>query len=106
MIDIYREMARLIGEGQTVALATVIRVRGSTPREPGAKMVVTPDGSIIGTVGGGCGEAEVWQAALEVIRTGRPRVVRVDLTEDISSERGAICGGIMDVFVEPVGPRA
>ncbi len=104
MIDTYREIAKHTARGETVALATVIRVKGSTPREPGAKMVVTADGRIFGTVGGGCGEAEVWRAALDVIETRRPRVVLVDLTEDIDSDRGAICGGTMDVFVEAVGP--
>ncbi|MBI3977495.1 MAG: XdhC family protein [Chloroflexi bacterium] len=91
--------------GERVALATIVAVRGSTPRKPGAKMIVTPEGKILGTVGGGCGEAEVFYAAMQTIQDGQPRRVRVDLTEDIDLDlRGAICGGIMDVFVEPIGP--
>jgi xanthine dehydrogenase accessory factor len=104
MIDFYRELSRRVASGETMALATVIDVKGSTPREPGAKMAVAGDGKIIGTVGGGCGEAEVWRTSLEVIQTGQPRVVCIDLTEDIDSDRGAICGGTMEVFVEAVGP--
>ncbi|MBI2864817.1 MAG: XdhC family protein [Chloroflexi bacterium] len=102
MLDLYREIARRRAAGETVALATVIKVRGSTPREPGAKMVVTADGRIFGTIGGGCGEGEVRQAALEVISSRQPRMVHVDLTADTESVTGAICGGTMEVLVEPV----
>lgn len=102
MLDLYREIARRRAGREIVALATVIKVKGSTPREPGAKMVVTADGRIFGTIGGGCGEAEVQQAALDVIGTRRPRLVHVDLTADTESITGAICGGTMEVFVEPV----
>ncbi len=102
MLDIYREVARRRANGEIVALATVIKVRGSTPREPGAKMVVATDGRIFGTIGGGCGEAEVQRAALEVISSRQPRMVHVDLTADTESVTGAICGGTMEVFVEPI----
>jgi xanthine dehydrogenase accessory factor len=64
-------------------------------------MLVRPDGGIDGTVGGGCGEADVWRAALDVIDGGQPRTVTVDLTEDISMTTDGVCGGIMDIFVEP-----
>jgi xanthine/CO dehydrogenase XdhC/CoxF family maturation factor len=84
------------------ALATVISTRGSTPRKNGAKMVVDPQVGLVGTVGGGCGEAEVIQAAQEVMETGEPRIVRVDLTDDPLSWSGSVCGGILDVFVEPL----
>ena len=83
-----------------VAVATIVRVRGSVPRELGTKMIIHPLGQHYGTVGGGCGEADVIKAALDVIDTGRPRLVEVDLTEDISMESLGICGGIMDVYVE------
>ncbi len=100
MIEIFREVARRTAEGETVALATIVETRGSTPRERGAKMMVTAEGRIVGTIGGGCGEHEVFQAALEVIRTGEPRLVEVNLTADMVSNEGALCGGIMEVFVE------
>jgi xanthine/CO dehydrogenase XdhC/CoxF family maturation factor len=99
--EIYSEIARSLESGTPLVLATVASARGSTPRKPGAKMVVRPDGSSFGTIGGGCGEAEVWQKAMEVLETGRPEVVHVDLTTPIDGE-DKICGGIMDVFVERV----
>ena len=102
MIEVFQEIARRRSRGEVVALATIVSTRGSTPREPGAKMMVAADGSISGTIGGGCGEHEVWQAALETIRTGQPRIVHVDLTADVVSSEGAICGGVMDVFVEAI----
>lgn len=85
------------------ALATVVSTRGSTPRKNGAKMLVDPQVGLVGTVGGGCGEAEVIQAAKEVMETGVPRMVRVDLTDDPLSWSGSVCGGVLDVFVEPLG---
>ena len=83
-----------------VAVATIIEVRGSAPREVGTKMIIHPLGQHIGTVGGGCGEADVIKAGIDVIESGQPRVVKVDLTDDISMESTGVCGGIMNVFVE------
>jgi xanthine dehydrogenase accessory factor len=99
--EVYAEMERALDAGDALVLATVADSRGSTPRKPGAKMAVRPDGSFCGTIGGGCGEAEVWQAAMDTMRDGRPRLVTVDLTEDVEGE-DKICGGIMDVFVERI----
>lgn len=99
MKEVYAEIDRALKERQPLVLATVATSRGSTPRKPGAKMAVRPDGSICGTIGGGCGEAEVWQAAMDTMRDGQPRLVTVDLTEDVEGE-DKICGGVMDVFVE------
>jgi len=82
------------------ALATVVATRGSTPRKVGARLVVDPERGLTGTVGGGCGEAEVIEAARRVIASGRPERVRVELTEDFTTWSPAVCGGIMDVFVE------
>jgi xanthine/CO dehydrogenase XdhC/CoxF family maturation factor len=84
------------------ALATIVRSRGSTPRGIGSKMLVDPARGISGTVGGGCGEGEVIEVAAEVIATGRPRLVTIDLTEDLLSWSPAVCGGVFDVFVERV----
>ncbi|MEQ9401628.1 MAG: XdhC family protein [Longimicrobiales bacterium] len=90
--------------GRRCALATVVSTRGSTPRKVGARMLVDPDVGLTGTVGGGCGEAEVIEAAGRVLADGRPVRVRVDLTEDYLSWSPAVCGGTMDVFVEAVEP--
>ena len=97
--DVYDEIDRSLREQRTLVVATVASARGSTPRKPGAKMAVRPDGSFCGTIGGGCGEAEVWQAAMDTMRDGRPRLVTVDLTEDVEGP-DKICGGVMNVFVE------
>lgn len=102
--EIFRAISRLRSEGRILALATVIETRGSAPREPGAKMVVTADGLTIGTVGGGWPESEVQRAALDAIRAGVPRVCRVEMTADVAAIEGAICGGTMEVFIEPLGP--
>ena len=99
--EIYAEIAKSLESGEPLVLATVSAARGSTPRKLGAKMVVRPDGTFFGTIGGGCGEAEVWQKAMEVLETGKPEIVRVDLTTPIDGE-DKICGGVMDVFVERV----
>jgi xanthine/CO dehydrogenase XdhC/CoxF family maturation factor len=84
------------------ALATVVATRGSTPRKVGARLVVDPERGLTGTVGGGCGEAEVIEAAHRVIASGCPERVRVELTEDFTTWSPAVCGGVMDVFVEAV----
>lgn len=100
--EVYGEIARAIKEGEPLVLATVARTRGSTPRRAGAKMIVRPDGSFFGTIGGGCGENEVRLKAIEVLATGRPEVVQVDLTSPLDGD-DKICGGIMDIFVERIG---
>lgn len=84
-----------------VAMATIVEVRGSVPREVGAKMIIHPLGQHVGTVGGGCGEADVIKTGLTVIDTGTPQIVEVDLTEDISMQSLGVCGGVMQIFVEP-----
>ena len=100
--EIYKELLAAVESGESVVLATVARTRGSTPRKTGAKMVVRQDGTFFGTIGGGCGEAEVWQEAMTVLEDGKPRIVTVDLTEPLDGD-DKICGGVMDVFVERVG---
>ena len=97
--EVYAEIERSLQKGQPLVIATVAATRGSTPRKAGAKMAVRPDGSFCGTIGGGCGEAEVWQEAMTVHETGAPKLVLVDLTESPEGE-DKICGGIMEVFVE------
>jgi xanthine dehydrogenase accessory factor len=103
-MDIYDEVVRLRRLGQKCALATIIEVRGSIPSYPTAKLLVREDGSIFGTVGGGCVEAEVWNAAREVMETGKPKRLSFNLGQDVAYENGLICGGQLDIFVEPVMP--
>lgn len=101
MKEVYEEMHRLLRSGKRFATATVVATRGSTPRKVGAKMLVVSDGTFSGTVGGGCGEAEVWQEAMDALKDGKPRLVTIDLTNDYEEE-GMICGGIMDAFIDPL----
>jgi xanthine dehydrogenase accessory factor len=89
--------------GRPTVLATIVRARGSTPRGVGSKMLVDPERGLTGTIGGGCGEAQVLETAREVLESGVPRLVRVDLTEDLLSWSPAVCGGVFDVFLERVG---
>ncbi len=90
--------------GRRVALATVVDTRGSVPRHAGSKMLIDPAGALVGTIGGGCGEAEVIEAAADVVRDGAPRLIHVRLTDDGQSWSPAVCGGTMDILLEPVDP--
>src|SRR5579872_4655363 len=103
-MDVYEELVRLRSLGQRCALATIVEVRGSIPSYESAKLLVREDGSIVGTIGGGCVEAEVWNAAREVIQTEQPRRLTFNLGQDAAYDNGLICGGQLDVFVEPVMP--
>ena len=92
----------LRAQGKIAAMATAVRTKGSTPRKAGTKMLIYPDGRIEGTIGGGCGEGEVIEEAFKVMRTNVAAHYTVDLTSGILYEDGGICGGVMDVFIEPV----
>ncbi len=107
-MDVYEELIRLRRLGQKCALATIVEVNGSIPSYESAKMLVREDGSIVGTIGGGCVEAEVWNAAREVMESERPRQLQFSLGQDAAYDNGLICGGQLRVFVEPVisQPRA
>jgi xanthine dehydrogenase accessory factor len=88
---------------ENLVLATVVSTKGSVPRRAGSKMLVDVEtNALVGTIGGGCGEADVLAIAPEVARTGEPRVVHVELIDSIDSFSPAVCGGVMDVFVERV----
>src|SRR5271169_3655812 len=104
-MDIYDEIVRLRKVGQKCALATIVQVNGSIPSYESAKLLVREDGSFMGTVGGGCVEAEVWNAAREVIETERPRHLTFSLVQDAAYDNGLICGGQLNIFVEPVVPQ-
>ena len=103
-IDFYKKVMSVQKEGMNAAVATIIRTKGSTPRSIGAKMIILADGDIYGTIGGGCGEGEVIEKSFAVMERGIPSQHRVDLTEGLMYEDGGICGGIMDVFIEPIHP--
>ncbi len=104
-MDIYDEIVRLRKAGQKCAVATIVQVNGSIPSYESAKLLVREDGSMIGTVGGGCVEGEVWTAAREVIETEKPRHLNFSLGQDAAYDNGLICGGQLNIFVEPVIPQ-
>ncbi len=104
--EIWAEAVRTLERDKPFALATVVNVRGSTPREVGAKMIVRDDGQF-GTIGGGCGEAEVFRKARVLLEDGgEARLAEVDLTGDFDQQQIGTCGGIMDVFIDLWRPRA
>jgi len=100
---VFRALLDAHQAGRPVALATVVDTRGSVPRHPGSRMLVDPQAGLVGTIGGGCGEADVIAAAREALASGQPRLVRVELTDSPEEWSPAVCGGIMEVLVEPVG---
>lgn len=102
MKNIYQEIVNRLQKGEDLALATLIKRIGSAPREPGAKYLVRKDGSTLGSIGGGCVEAEVWQEAMRVMEREEGRVLHFNLTSEQLAEGGLICGGNIDVFVEPL----
>jgi xanthine/CO dehydrogenase XdhC/CoxF family maturation factor len=103
--SVFAAVADAAREDRPVVLATIVRARGSTPRGAGSRMLVDPARGLVGTVGGGCGEAQVIEVAREVLQDGKPRLVRVDLTDDLSGWSPAVCGGVFDVFLERCTPR-
>ncbi len=105
-MDIYEEIVQLRRDGRRGAVATIVNVRGSIPSFKTAKMLVRDDGSIVGTIGGGCVEAEVWQAAREVMESEKPRTLSFNLNQDPKYDTGLLCGGTLDIFIEPVLPPA
>jgi len=102
MIDLYQELIRLQHDGRSSAMATIVQCSGSSPQKEGSKMLVRDDGTIVGTLGGGCLEAEVIQAALVAIEEGMPRSIPITLTEQ---NGGLVCGGKVLVFIEPILPQ-
>ena len=105
-MDIYEQIVQLRREGRRGAIATIVNVRGSIPSFRTAKMLVRDDGSIAGTIGGGCVEADVWQAAREVMESEKPRTLTFDLNQDPKYDTGLVCGGTLEVFIEPILPPA
>jgi xanthine/CO dehydrogenase XdhC/CoxF family maturation factor len=105
MIDreIFQKLTELKNQGIDAVLATIVETTGSTPRGVGAKMIICADGTLYGSVGGGCGESEVKSAALRCLLTTRtPELVEVSLLDDLGTRGGDVCGGRMLMFVELV----
>ena len=97
-MDIYEQIVELRRQGRRGAVATIVNVRGSIPSFRTAKMLVRDDGSIVGTIGGGCVEADVWQAAREVMESEKPRTLKFDLNQDPKYDTGLVCGGTSGGF--------
>jgi xanthine dehydrogenase accessory factor len=102
MTDVWEAVVECRRRGEAAALATIVSTQGSTPGKDPMKMLVRADGTIVGSVGGGCLEAEVWEAAREVMATLRSRTLEFTLTEEHYPDSGLICGGKVRVFIEPV----
>jgi len=100
MQDILVELDRWTEEGERVAIATVVRTAGSTPRPKGAKMAITATGKIAGSVSGGCLEGAVFEEAQDVLRGGAPRLLHYGISDDMAFDVGLSCGGEVDIFVE------
>jgi xanthine dehydrogenase accessory factor len=102
MKDVFEAALQATRTGEKAALVTVISTEGSTPQKAGAKMVVYADGRIVGTIGGGCVEAEMTWRARQAIDERRAQVASYELTADQAGEDGLICGGRMEIFIEPI----
>ena len=102
MEDIYAEIVKVLEKKEAVALATLITRVGSAPRAVGAKYLVKKDGTSVGSIGGGCVEAEVWQEAQDVMGKGKGGVLHFNLTAEQLAAGGLICGGNIDIFLEPL----
>jgi xanthine dehydrogenase accessory factor len=103
-MDIFEEVAKLKREGKRGALATIVNVQGSIPSVVAAKMLICEDGSIMGTVGGGCVEGDVRKGAMEVMRDEKPKTFSFNLDQRPDDDTGLVCGGSLQVFIEPVIP--
>jgi xanthine dehydrogenase accessory factor len=102
-ITLVPNICQSLQESRQVVLATIVETKGSTPRKNGSQMLIFRDGQVKGTIGGGCGEAEVKMAALCVFDTGQSRLHTVTMLNDAASEEGMVCGGIMQVLLQLVG---
>jgi len=102
--EVFAAVADALERGEPAALVTIVSTTGSTPQRVGAKMLVFGDGRIVGTIGGGCYENDAFWKAREAITNRRPQLVRYELSDDFAQETGLICGGQMDVYIEPIEP--
>ena len=104
--DVYLGLKKVLDQNLEAALITVTSVLGSTPRKPGAKMLVFADGMTVGTIGGGCGEAEGRREAFNVISAHTPKIHYLNMTADVAQEEGMVCGGIMGLFIDYLGSQS
>ena len=104
MEDVLAALTAALARGEAVAMVTIVAAHGSTPQRVGAKMLVFSDGRLVGTIGGGCYENDAFWKAREALGTRRSRLVHYELSDDLAEESGLICGGQMDVFIEPIEP--
>ena len=102
--EVFNAVVEALDRGESAALVTIVGTTGSTPQRVGAKMLVFPDGRTVGTIGGGCYENDAFWTAREAITHRRPQLVRYELTDDFAQETGLICGGQMEVYIEPIEP--
>jgi xanthine dehydrogenase accessory factor len=102
--EVFAAVAEALERGEAAALVTIVATHGSTPQRVGAKMLVYADGRIVGTIGGGCYENDAFWKAREAITNRRPQLLHYELADDFAQETGLICGGQMDVYVEPIEP--
>ncbi len=102
MRDVLPTIERWRANGEDVALATVVKAMGSSPRQLGAKMAVTRSGDMVGSVSGGCVEGAVFEEAQKVLKTRKPKLVRYGVADELAWEVGLACGGIIEVFIEPL----
>src|SRR5512141_252459 len=100
--EVFAAVNEALERGETVALVTIVRANGSTPQRVGSKMLVYADGRTVGTIGGGCYEHDAFGKARLAIETGTPSLVRYELSDDFAEENGLICGGQMEVYIEPL----
>lgn len=100
--EVFAALGEALSRGDEAALVTIVSSNGSTPQRVGAKMLVFGDGRIVGTVGGGCYEADAIGKARQVLATRKPATVKYDLNDDFAEETGLMCGGQMEVFIEPI----
>ncbi len=103
-LSLFGQIDQALARGEAVALVTVVGAHGSTPQRVGARMLVYEDGRTIGTIGGGCYEQDAFGKARLALQTGRPTLAHYDLNDDFAQEQGLICGGQMDVFIDPIAP--
>lgn len=106
MFEVYSRVVEIDKKGKAAALCTVVESKGSTPRKPGSRMIVYPDGSIESTVGGGALEKKVITEALAVIEQGEAKLLHIALRENEADSVGGICGGELQVFIEPIGTQS
>src|SRR5437016_259899 len=102
--EVFAAVAAALERGEPAALVTIVSTTGSTPQRVGAKMLVFGDGRTVGTIGGGCYENDAFGKAREAILTRKPQLVHYELDDDFAQETGLICGGQMDVYIEPIEP--